>query len=747
MIKKIKKPFMLLLVLVMLFSFMPTGSVSAADNTGVIDILSFNDFHGALDPSGKNQGVAKLVAEVNNYKAINPDTYVVSGGDNFNGSAASNLLYGAPVVDMFHEIGAEYSALGNHEYDWGLSHILDWESQGIQFLSCNIVNKSDDSVPGYVKPYAIKKIGGLNVAFVGLTTPQTVYTALPANVAAIKFLDPAAAAKTAVTNARAAGANVVILLAHIGSYQNSTNTITFETYIDGTSAAGLVDTGADAIITAHSHNEVCGTVTNSAGAAIPVVQAYYNGRDLADLNIVYDKDNGKVISITPKLDKMYAADHLIITPDAAAAAKLAASESTVAPILNQQLGTSNVDLVRNDYTISNMGEWATSTMLIADAAAGTPADISTQNAHGLRVDLPAGQLTMGDMYNVMPFDNVLTNVKMTGADVYALFTYGLNGAIGSGLGQMQYNGCKVYYHTDPVKVILDPLSNAVKDNNGNTIPVRVIDSIVLDSGRMVVNDKSNTYIIATNDFMATGGDNYVAFLNGTVTNAAGNIRDIMADNVKAAGTLKFEQAGRLLNVLSTLDVTTTANLVKKGDYFDVTASFLATTTANAVSFVLAYDQNKFEYAGNLGADPSQPSYIDGVTYLTSDVGDGNVKFTIMIPDYKAKNLVSLRFRAKENVETQNGDNSITATANFVYKTSEGKKYVYSANGSTDFTTGGTLGDTDDDGKVTLLDLSNVIDMFGVKNGDALWKKAKFYDFNKNKVIDIADIVTVAKLIF
>ena len=200
------------------------------------------------------------------------------------------------------------------------------------------------------------------------------------------------------------------------------------------------------------------------------------------------------------------------------------------------------------------------------------------------------------------------------------------------------------------------------------------------------------------------------------------------------------------STIKPLDVTTNANLVKKGDYFDVAVSFHKATTANAVSFVLNYDSDKFEYAGNLGADSSQDSYIEGVTYLTSSAGEGKVKLTMMIPDYKAKDLASLRFRAKENADIQNADNSITASADYVYKNSTGIKTVRTAFGSTDFTSSGNPGDTDADGKVTLLDLSNVIDMFGVKSGDALWTKAKFFDFNNNKVIDIADIVAVAKLI-
>ena len=195
-----------------------------------------------------------------------------------------------------------------------------------------------------------------------------------------------------------------------------------------------------------------------------------------------------------------------------------------------------------------------------------------------------------------------------------------------------------------------------------------------------------------------------------------------------------------------LDVTTNAYMVKKGDYFDIKASLKETTTANAVSFVLSYDPDKFEYAGNLGADPSQDSYISGVTYLTSETGDGNIKLTMMIPDYKAKDLVSLRFRAMENADIRNADNLITATANLVYRNSAGNKFVLAASGSTDFTTVSNPGDTDEDGKVTLIDLSNIIDMFGVKSGDVLWAKARFFDFNRNSTIDIADVVAVAKLI-
>lgn len=549
MIKKVKA---LLVSSIAVFTLMNgTNGVeitaNSASTTKTIDILSINDFHGQLDPRGKNQGAANLVAEVNNFRSTNTDTSVVSAGDNFNGSAVSNLLYGSPVVDMMKEMGVTYSALGNHEYDWGLSKITDWKSQGIQFLSCNIINKSDGSVPDYVLPYAIEQIGDLSVAFVGLTTPQTEYTTLPANVKDIDFLDPATAAKKAVAEARLEGADVVIILAHIGSYKDQKGKITFETYIDGTSANGIIDSGADAIITGHSHQEVCGVIVNKKGKKIPVVQAYCNGRDLADLSISYNANTLAIISITPSIDKMYVAKHAAITPDATTQAMLDKSKKTIAPVLNEVLGANNVNLVRDDYTLSNIGEWTTDTMLTADSQNGTPADIATQNAHGLRVGLLKGTLTMADMYNLMPFDNVLTNVKMNGADVYSLFNYGLNDAIGNRHGQMQYSGCTVYYHKDPTNVIRDSTGTPVKDASGKTIPVRIIDTIILDNKKIVTNDTANTYTIATNDFMATGGDNYKAFKNGTMVNTVGNIRDILAENVKSVGALEFSQASRLVN--------------------------------------------------------------------------------------------------------------------------------------------------------------------------------------------------------
>ena len=106
-------------LLTLLIIFSATFLIYSAEKE--IVVLSFNDFHGSLASSGKNVGAAKFVDALKTERAKNPEgTIIVSAGDSYQGSAMSNLLYGEPVSAMFKEAGVELSAVGNHEFDWGL---------------------------------------------------------------------------------------------------------------------------------------------------------------------------------------------------------------------------------------------------------------------------------------------------------------------------------------------------------------------------------------------------------------------------------------------------------------------------------------------------------------------------------------------------------------------------------------------------------------------------------------------------
>jgi len=133
---------LLILSLTFLLVFSSISFVLAAEKE--IVVLSINDFHGALAPAGKNVGAVKLVDAIKTEEAKNPEgTIIVSAGDNYQGSAMSNLMYGEPVSSVFKEMGIELSAVGNHEFDWGINRINKWaEDGGFTFVCTKLIGQN-----------------------------------------------------------------------------------------------------------------------------------------------------------------------------------------------------------------------------------------------------------------------------------------------------------------------------------------------------------------------------------------------------------------------------------------------------------------------------------------------------------------------------------------------------------------------------------------------------------------------------
>lgn len=470
----------------------------------VIDVVSFNDFHGSVEAQGKNIGMAKLTQAIKEYKEANPDTVVVSGGDSYQGSAMSNLTHGAPVSAMMKEVGVVASAVGNHEFDWGTQWISKWAQDGnFDFLASNIYSKTTGKPADFAKPYKIVTVDGVKVGFVGLSTPETAFKTKPENVADLEFRDPAKAAKEWADKLKSGTlpegkADVVIALTHMGSAQDETT---------GKITGEVVDSGlcnvdsVDAVISAHTHQPVCGTVNNK-----PVVQGYCNGRDLADLSIELDNATGKLVKITPNIDKLYARA-TTLSNDKEAQDTFNAYKTQVGPILDKVEGTTDTDLTYDAFGYkgtSVLGKWVCDVMR---NAAGT--QIAITNGGGLRCPIPAGKITMGTLYQVMPFDNTLVKMNLKGSDLKKVIE---NGIANSNIGWVQVSGLKVYY--DPTRPQGDRIT-----------------AMYLDDGTKI--DMNGIYSVVTNDFMATGGDNYDFSGAQNVVDTGIPIRDALANALEA----------------------------------------------------------------------------------------------------------------------------------------------------------------------------------------------------------------------
>jgi 2',3'-cyclic-nucleotide 2'-phosphodiesterase/3'-nucleotidase len=484
--------------------------VAKAANEVTIDILQINDFHGSLQESGKNVGAAKLVNAIKQAKENNPNTIVLSAGDNFNGSAVSNLLYGEPVAKMMKEAGFMFSAVGNHEFDWGLDKIEKWEElSGVPFLAANIYDKNTNEPVTWADPYSIVDVDGIKLGIIGLATPETAYKTKPQNVEGIEFKNPVEVAKELVPKVKKE-ADIIILLTHLGGFQDKeTKKITGEVadlaYVDG----------VDAVIAGHTHQRIAGFVNN-----VPIVQGYKYGRALGKISFIVDKDKKEIIKKEASLDLLYREERKATLKDDEATKKIVDEYTKkVGPILNEVIGKTitNLDHNRYDYTTSTLGQWTTDVMKKLENA-----DIAVTNGGGLRTNIPVGDITVGKMYEVMPFDNVLSSFEMTGAQIKEIFEHGIEN---KEIGSVQFSGVKVEY-----------IKGAEKGNK--------VVKMTLDSGEEV--DLNKTYKVVTNDFMASGGDGYTIFKEAKALGETVAIRDALIQAVKEAKELNYTKEERLI---------------------------------------------------------------------------------------------------------------------------------------------------------------------------------------------------------
>jgi 2',3'-cyclic-nucleotide 2'-phosphodiesterase (5'-nucleotidase family) len=479
--------------------------------SAIVDILSFNDFHGSLaeDPKGKNPGIAKLVAYAKAQIAAQPNTIIVSGGDLYQGSALSNLTYGKPVNEILKLLNVRLSALGNHEFDWGADRIAGWQrDSGMTFLASNVYDRTTGKPVAWAKPYAFQTVGGHSIAFIGLATMETAYKVKADAIKDIEFRDPAKSAETWIDfldagNAPEGRPELIVALTHLPSQQGKNPGV-----VEGMKELDELDAlckvpGLAAVITAHSHNLVSGLDNG-----IPVVQASYDGRALARLSIAF-KDDGSC-SITPSVLEFYKTKDRI-TPDAQTVAIYNRYNDQLKPILGETLATATAEITHNAAT-ENLTPLGKLVCDMLQKAAGT--QVVIMNGGGLRRGLAAGPVTVGDLYELMPFDNTMVTCELSGADLKKAIDHGIDS---SDIERGQFTGLVVTW---------DP--NAAYGSK--------VVSMTLPDGTPIADDKY--YTVATNDFQFSGGDKYTVFSKARkARDSYIPIRDLLTKGFKDAGTV------------------------------------------------------------------------------------------------------------------------------------------------------------------------------------------------------------------
>jgi 2',3'-cyclic-nucleotide 2'-phosphodiesterase (5'-nucleotidase family) len=443
--------------------------------TKFLRVIATNDFHGALEPrpdaSGVNRGGAAYVATALDRarRECLPgcETILLDAGDLFQGTLASNLSYGRPVVDYYNRMGYAAAALGNHEFDWGVDTLRARMRQAtFGIFGANVRDTAGRDVK-WIPNDTIDARGRIKVGIIGVSTVNTPTSTRAANVVGLRFDDPAPIVDSIGRVLRRRGANFVIVIAHAGASCGR----------DGAGACNgeIIDlarklkTKVDAIVSGHTH-----TLVNTEVNGIPIVQARSSGRAIDILDLPAGPDVGRAVR-HEVLD--LAVDTIRPYPPVASIVRRAVAR--VAPLVKRHVATNPVTLARQgpQYPLGN---------LIADAQrwAGK-GDVAIMNNGGIRTELRAGEATYGSLFEIQPFGNTLYSLTMSGAQLRGLLEEMLK--------------------KSPVDDHVSGLT--IKYDESRPPGSRMVSAIMADGTPL---SDTRDYNVIVNDFLATGGEGYNA---------------------------------------------------------------------------------------------------------------------------------------------------------------------------------------------------------------------------------------------
>ncbi len=443
--------------------------------TRFLRIIATNDFHGALEPRAdangvKRGGAAYVGAAIERARrecAPSCETLLLDGGDMFQGTPASNLAFGRPVVDYYNRMGYAAAALGNHEFDWGVDSLRARMRQAKYGIFGANVRYTDGRDVEWIRNDTIVTRGRSKIGIIGVSTVLTPTTTRAANVAGLRFDDPAPIVDSIGSVLRKKrGANFIVVIAHAGaSCDRSGAADCGGEVID---LARKLTTKVDAIVSGHTH-----TLVNTVVNGIPIVQARSSGRAIDVLDLPLGTSGA---SLAPRHEvREFTADTL--QPLAAIDSIVRRAVARVATLANRHVATIPTTLARTgrQYPLGN---------LIADAQrwAGK-GDVAIMNNGGIRTEIGAGEATYGSLLEVQPFANTLYSLKMSGAQLRGL----LEAMLGKAAVDDHVSGITIKY--DPTKPVGSRLVSATMSDGAPLAENRMYDVIV-------------------NDFLATGGEGY-----------------------------------------------------------------------------------------------------------------------------------------------------------------------------------------------------------------------------------------------
>ena len=485
-----------------------------------VRILYINDFQGFAEPyqplGSKERlgGIPYLAAKADSLRKEKP-SLLLSAGDMIQGNSWANLVRGESVIEWMNEMGFDAMVLGNHEFDFG-QEVLRKRILESRFpvLGANVVGLNH-----LIQPFVIKDLEGVKIAIIGVLTEETPSSTHPRNVTGLKFISPVETARKYVGELKGK-VDLIVVLSHIG-------------FPADRDLAERVK-GIDVIVGGHSHTKIDKPVR--LGNTL-IVQAWEHGKALGLLDLIVEDGNvigyeGHLEEIKPQKGK----------EDQATLAIVKKYQERVDSVLDESIGIAEVDLdgenVRRKET--NLGDFVADIMRRV-----TGADVTLINGGGIRTSIRKGEVRVKDVYAALPFDSYIVSIRLTGRQVREALEHGVS-AVENKEGRFpQVSGMTFEYSPS------EKQGSRIKEIDVAGAPIHL----------------DQEYLVATNDFLAAGGDGYRAFgeairsskdfstLGGVMkgekivySDPGRWLRDVVVESIKEAKRIAPKTEGRIIEV-------------------------------------------------------------------------------------------------------------------------------------------------------------------------------------------------------
>lgn len=500
-----------------------------------LTIMHTNDVHAEHDAVfDGGGGAARQAAVVKQIRDEGGNSLLLDGGDRFTGTLFHIQWKGQDSAQIMNMIGYDAMTLGNHEFDNG-DEVLAAFIDALEFpvVTANVDFSQSSLLADKVQPYVILEVGGEQIGIIGLVTPEADILSSPGPELVFSS-DLVTVTQSMVDELTEQGVNKIILLTHIG-YE-----------ADVVVAQGV--SGVDVVVGGHTNTFLSNTYTgaqgeyptvleSASGEPVLVVQASTRTQYLGRLDVEFDAEG---VLTTWEGDAILLSRY--ITPDPDVADLVAGLAEPIEELRAQVVGETSVYLT-GDRSVCRVEECNLGN-LIADAMrANTGADIALMNGGGIRADIDEGEITMGEILTVQPFQNLQSTLELTGADVIAALENGVSQINLNDAGQVSRDGAAGrFLQVSGLRYTIDP----TLEPGSRIVSVEVLN----DAGEYEPIDPEATYSVVTLNFIRMGGDGFSVLAENAINPYDfGNVDfEVTLNYIEANSPVAPEVEGRITYV-------------------------------------------------------------------------------------------------------------------------------------------------------------------------------------------------------